>query len=67
MIDRRAAGVVQQTNNITMEIRTSTSILSSALWRDFRRAVRETCLSRTGLRFNRDSDEGYKRNKFVEN
>ena len=63
MIERRAAGVVQQTNKITMEINTNTSILSSALCSDFRRAVREICLSRTGLRFNRDSEEVYKRNK----
>ena len=67
MIERRAAGVVQQTNKITMEINTSTSILSSALWRDFRLVVREICLSRTGLRFRRDSEEVYKRNKLGEN
>ena len=60
MMERRAAGVVQHTNRITMEINTSTNILSSGLWRDLRRAVRDICLSRTGLRFRRDSDEVYK-------
>jgi len=37
MIESTAAGVVQHTNSTTIEMRTSTSILSSGLCRDFLR------------------------------
>ena len=57
MMESRAAGVVQQTKRITIEIKTNTSILSSGLCRDLRRAVLDICLSRTGFRFRRDADE----------
>ena len=59
-MERTAAGVVQHTNRITMEMRTMTSIRSSGLCRDFRREVREVWRSRRGLFFTRTSQNVWK-------
>ena len=48
MMESMAAGVVQQTKRMTMEMRTRTSILSSGLWSERRREVRDICRSSAG-------------------
>ena len=57
MMDKMAAGVVQQTKRMTMEMRTMTSIRSSGLCSDFLRDVLEICLSNTGFFLMRQSDD----------